>query len=151
MPDLHGSIRDWWDADAHHYDRSVGHSISDPVEAAAWRAALRRLLPAVPSRKFQRLQSEGHDDVDRMAAVFFLQETHEVRLEIAARERDQVQRFRVELDLGEGARLDLRPQRLVHGDDGGKEGIRAMQRQDVPGGVPPGERSARRDNPEGDP
>ena len=50
MPDLHGSIRDWWDADAHHYDRSVGHSISDPVEAAAWRAALRRLLPALPSR-----------------------------------------------------------------------------------------------------
>ena len=50
MPDLHGSIRDWWDADAHHYDRSVGHSISDPVEAAAWRWALRRLLPPLPSR-----------------------------------------------------------------------------------------------------
>ena len=50
MPDLHGSIRDWWDADARHYDRSVGHAISDPVEAAAWRAALRRLLPAPPSR-----------------------------------------------------------------------------------------------------
>jgi len=50
MPDLHGSIRDWWDADAHHYDRSVGHAISDPVEAAAWRAALRRLLPTLPSR-----------------------------------------------------------------------------------------------------
>src|SRR5438874_13019216 len=50
MPDLHGSIRDWWDADAHHYDRSVGHSISDPVEAAAWRGALRRLLLALPSR-----------------------------------------------------------------------------------------------------
>jgi SAM-dependent methyltransferase len=48
--DLHGSIRDWWDADAHHYDRSVGHAISDPVEAAAWRAALRRFLPAPPSR-----------------------------------------------------------------------------------------------------
>src|SRR5437764_14571176 len=50
MPDLHGSIRDWWDADAHHYDRSVGHAISDPVEAAAWRAELRRLLQTLPSR-----------------------------------------------------------------------------------------------------
>ena len=40
VPDLHGSIRDWWDADADLYDRSVGHAISDPVEAAAWRAAL---------------------------------------------------------------------------------------------------------------
>ena len=49
-PDLHGSIRAWWDADAQHYDRSVGHAIGDPVEAAAWRAVLRRLLPPPPSR-----------------------------------------------------------------------------------------------------
>ena len=41
-------IRDWWDADARRYDRSVGHAISIPVEAAAWSAALRRFLRRRP-------------------------------------------------------------------------------------------------------
>jgi len=48
--ELHDDIRSWWDEDAGHYDRSVGHSLRDPVEAAAWRAALERALPAPPSR-----------------------------------------------------------------------------------------------------
>jgi SAM-dependent methyltransferase len=48
--DLRDDIRDWWDADASGYDRSAGHALSDPVEAAAWRAVLERLLPAPPSR-----------------------------------------------------------------------------------------------------
>lgn len=50
MSDVHERIRDWWDADAEHYDRSPGHALSDPVEAAAWRAALREVLPETPSR-----------------------------------------------------------------------------------------------------
>jgi len=47
--ELRDDIRDWWNADATGYDRSVGHSLSDPVEAAAWRAVLERLLPPPPS------------------------------------------------------------------------------------------------------
>jgi len=47
---LRDDIRSWWDLDADHYDRSAGHSLSDPVEAAAWRAALERVLPASASR-----------------------------------------------------------------------------------------------------
>jgi SAM-dependent methyltransferase len=47
MPDVHDRIRDFWDADAETYDRSAIHAASDPVEAAAWRATLRRHLPAV--------------------------------------------------------------------------------------------------------
>jgi len=48
--ELRDDIRSWWDLDADHYDRSAGHSLSDPVEAAAWRAALERALPAPASR-----------------------------------------------------------------------------------------------------
>jgi SAM-dependent methyltransferase len=45
MADVHDRIRDFWDRDSHTYDDSASHSISDPLEAAAWRAALRRALP----------------------------------------------------------------------------------------------------------
>ncbi len=45
MPDLHDQIRDFWDRDSHTYDDSPSHSASDPLEAAAWRAALCRALP----------------------------------------------------------------------------------------------------------
>jgi 2-polyprenyl-3-methyl-5-hydroxy-6-metoxy-1,4-benzoquinol methylase len=48
--DLRDQIRDWWDDDALAYDATPGHSLSDPVEAAAWRAALALLLPPAPLR-----------------------------------------------------------------------------------------------------
>lgn len=43
-------IRRWWDADAEVYDRVPNHALSDPVEAAAWRAALTANLPPPPAR-----------------------------------------------------------------------------------------------------
>jgi SAM-dependent methyltransferase len=45
VADLHDRIREFWDRDSHTYDASASHSVSDPLEAAAWRAALRRALP----------------------------------------------------------------------------------------------------------
>jgi ubiquinone/menaquinone biosynthesis C-methylase UbiE len=48
--DVHDSIREYWDRDSATYDRSPGHAVSDPVEAAAWRAALRAALPEPPAR-----------------------------------------------------------------------------------------------------
>jgi ubiquinone/menaquinone biosynthesis C-methylase UbiE len=48
--ELRDDIRTWWDHDAGHYDRAAGHSLSDPVEAAALRAVLERWLPSPPSR-----------------------------------------------------------------------------------------------------
>ena len=45
MSDVHDRIREFWDRDSHTYDDSSSHSVSDPLEAAAWRAALRRTLP----------------------------------------------------------------------------------------------------------
>jgi SAM-dependent methyltransferase len=42
---VHDLIRDFWDRDAHTYDASSSHAVSDPLEAAAWRAALRATLP----------------------------------------------------------------------------------------------------------
>ena len=48
--DLRDRIRVWWDDDALAYDAAPGHSLSDPVEAAVWRAALAALLPPAPSR-----------------------------------------------------------------------------------------------------
>jgi ubiquinone/menaquinone biosynthesis C-methylase UbiE len=43
--DVHDRIRDYWDADAHTYDETRSHSISDTLEAAAWRQALAEALP----------------------------------------------------------------------------------------------------------
>jgi ubiquinone/menaquinone biosynthesis C-methylase UbiE len=48
--DIHDHIREWWDADAHTYDDSRSHAISDPLEAAAWRAALTDALPEPGAR-----------------------------------------------------------------------------------------------------
>ena len=49
MSDLHDRLRRFWDEDAKTYDRSPSHAASDPVEAAAWRAILRRHLPEPPA------------------------------------------------------------------------------------------------------
>jgi SAM-dependent methyltransferase len=48
--DVRDLLRAWWDEDAAAYDASPGHSLSDPVEAAAWRAVLASLLPLAPLR-----------------------------------------------------------------------------------------------------
>ena len=45
MADVHDQIRAFWDRDSHTYDDSASHAASDPLEAAAWRAALLRALP----------------------------------------------------------------------------------------------------------
>lgn len=45
MADVHDRIREFWDDDAHTYDATKSHAISDPLEAAAWRQALREALP----------------------------------------------------------------------------------------------------------
>lgn len=50
MAEVHDRIREWWDRDAHTYDHSASHAMTHPVEAAAWRAALERFLPAPPAR-----------------------------------------------------------------------------------------------------
>jgi SAM-dependent methyltransferase len=50
MSELHDRVRTWWDADAATYDASPGHAMSDPVEAAAWAAALAALLGPDPVR-----------------------------------------------------------------------------------------------------
>ncbi len=49
MDDLSGRVRDWWNDDADSYDISVGHALADPVELAAWTAALMAFLPAPPA------------------------------------------------------------------------------------------------------
>lgn len=49
MTDVHDRIREFWDRDAATYDRSASHAVSDPLEAATWRAALRRALPDPPA------------------------------------------------------------------------------------------------------
>jgi SAM-dependent methyltransferase len=50
MPDVHDSIRDFWDRDSHTYDATKSHAVSDPLEAAAWRQALREALPEPGAR-----------------------------------------------------------------------------------------------------
>jgi SAM-dependent methyltransferase len=49
MDELSARVRDWWNADADFYDASVGHALADPVEAAAWTAALIAFLPPAPA------------------------------------------------------------------------------------------------------
>ena len=43
-------IREFWDEDARTYDETKSHAISDPLEAAAWRQALRDSLPETGAR-----------------------------------------------------------------------------------------------------
>ncbi len=50
MADVHDHLREFWNRDADTYDRSASHSVSDPLEKAAWRAALRRALPEPGAR-----------------------------------------------------------------------------------------------------
>src|SRR5919204_923870 len=50
MADPHESIRAYWDVDAETYDHAAAHGVSDPVEAAAWRAFLQLVLPPAPAR-----------------------------------------------------------------------------------------------------
>lgn len=45
-----GLIRQFWDRDSRTYDLTASHAISDPVERAAWRAALADALPAPGAR-----------------------------------------------------------------------------------------------------
>jgi SAM-dependent methyltransferase len=49
-PGLQGRLQGFWDLDAEVYDRSPTHAGTEPVEAAAWRAALVRHLPSAPAR-----------------------------------------------------------------------------------------------------
>ncbi len=50
MPDPIDRIREYWNLDAAGYDGSPSHSMSDPVEAAAWRTTMEQLLPPSPAR-----------------------------------------------------------------------------------------------------
>jgi SAM-dependent methyltransferase len=49
VSELHDRVRGWWDDDASVYDDAAGHALSDPIEAAAWTAALAALLPPAPA------------------------------------------------------------------------------------------------------
>jgi SAM-dependent methyltransferase len=49
MGDTDDRIREFWDRDSATYDRSASHAVSDPLDAATWRAALRRALPEPPA------------------------------------------------------------------------------------------------------
>ena len=42
---MHDRIREYWDEDAHTYDETRSHAISDRLEATAWRQALADALP----------------------------------------------------------------------------------------------------------
>ena len=50
MADVHDDLRAFWDRDAATYDQAASHAVSDPLEEAAWRAAIRRALPEPGAR-----------------------------------------------------------------------------------------------------
>ena len=50
MPGVSDRIREFWDEDARTYDDTTSHAISDPLESATWRQALREALPEPPAR-----------------------------------------------------------------------------------------------------
>lgn len=50
MADVHDDLRAFWDRDAATYDLVASHAVSDPVEEAAWRGALRSVLPEPGAR-----------------------------------------------------------------------------------------------------
>lgn len=50
MADVDDRIREFWDRDASTYDATKSHAISDRLEAAMWRQALREALPEPGTR-----------------------------------------------------------------------------------------------------
>ena len=62
---VHEEIRAWWDADAATYDASAGHAMTDPVETAAWAAALTALLPSAPASILDAKQQDRFVSDDR--------------------------------------------------------------------------------------
>jgi SAM-dependent methyltransferase len=50
VADVHDELRAFWDRDASTYDLAASHAVSDPLEEAAWRAVLHRVLPEPPAR-----------------------------------------------------------------------------------------------------
>ncbi|MGH9104811.1 MAG: class I SAM-dependent methyltransferase [Acidimicrobiales bacterium] len=50
MSSISEQVRSFWDLDAATYDRSPSHNPRTALELAAWRAALRRLLPPPPAK-----------------------------------------------------------------------------------------------------
>ena len=59
MADVRDRIREYWDRDSRTYDRSPSHALTDPVEAAAWRAVLRRHLPEPGARVLEAGSGTG--------------------------------------------------------------------------------------------
>jgi SAM-dependent methyltransferase len=110
MSELHDRIRDFWDRDAETYDRSPTHAASDPVEAAAWRAALRRHLPAPGAAILDAGAGTGSISL-LLAELGYRVTALDLSPEMLARARAKAEELGVELELVEGRPRSRRPVR----------------------------------------
>ena len=110
MTDVHDRIREFWDRDSATYDHSASHAVSDPLEAATWRAALRRALPDPPVSVLD--VGAGTGSLSLLAA--------ELRYEVTA------------LDLSEGMLSKAREKAIARGLEVGFEVGSAMSPPDGP-------------------
>jgi SAM-dependent methyltransferase len=99
VEDIRDRIKEFWDRDAETYDRSPSHALTDPVEAAAWRAVLRRHLPEPGARVLEA--GAGTGSVTRLLAELDYRVTAlDVSEPMLGRARAKLHGFEVEFVVG---------------------------------------------------
>jgi SAM-dependent methyltransferase len=107
-PDVHERLRSFWDLDAEIYDRSPTHAGTDPVEAAAWRAALARHLPPPPARVLD--VGAGTGAISLLAAELGHRVTAlDLSPGMLGRLKQKAEERRVDLEVVEGAATEPPP------------------------------------------
>ncbi|MGH2674738.1 MAG: class I SAM-dependent methyltransferase [Actinomycetota bacterium] len=103
MADVGDRIREFWDRDAETYDRSPSHSLTDPVEAAAWRAIIRRHLPDPGARVLEAGAGTGSITL-LLAELGYRVTALDVSEGMLVRARRKLEAFDVEFVIGRADR-----------------------------------------------
>jgi SAM-dependent methyltransferase len=108
VSDIQDRIRAYWDRDSETYDRSPAHALSDPVEAAAWRAVLRRHLPDPGTRVLEAGAGTGSITV-LLAELGYRVTALDLSEAMLARAREKLSGYEVEFVLGPADRPPTGP------------------------------------------
>ena len=108
MTDIQGRIREFWDRDSETYDRSPAHALTDPAEAAAWRAVLRRNLPEPGARVLEAGAGTGSITL-LLAELGYRVTALDLSEAMLRRARDKLSGLEVEFVLGPADRPPTGP------------------------------------------
>jgi SAM-dependent methyltransferase len=108
VSDIQDRIRAYWDRDSETYDRSPAHALTDPVEAAAWRAVLRRHLPDPDTRVLEAGAGTGSITL-LLAELGYRVTALDLSEAMLARAREKLRGYEVEFVLGPADRPPTGP------------------------------------------